>query len=153
LKRAVAGEPRPTDGGRGQTPAARAFAALRRGDLPSAQSIAAAAPGWAAARAALAAGAVRVDPHAAVGYAALRGLTRDLDGSAGTVERDATLWRIAALALREEAYFPTDAPPPLGRRLEPEDLERQLAERMEDEEPTILRETPSAPAARGSAST
>ena len=145
LARARRNQPYPTKALRRQTVAARAFAALEAGDFPAAQSIAISAPGWATARAALVAGAVRSDPHSSVGYPALHMLATQLDGSAGATDRDSVLWRDLALALREDAYFPTDPPPPLGRRVDLAELDRLLSERMEDDEPTIMKELPSAP--------
>src|SRR5262249_29451848 len=58
---------------------------------------------------------------------------------------DPVLWRLHALALRTEATSPIDAPPPLGRRLDRLELERQLADRVEEAEPTIMKELHSAP--------
>jgi tetratricopeptide (TPR) repeat protein len=68
---------------------------------------------WGRARAELVAGAARAGDEP-VGEAALAAIGEKLDATAGTLDRDATLWRAHALALREEAIFPTDVPPPLG---------------------------------------
>jgi hypothetical protein len=110
--------------------------------MQAALSIAGSAPGWPTARAALAAAAWRAGGEAPVAYAALHAVGAGLDGSAGETSPNATLWRLAALELREAAYFPVDTPPPLGPRTSPADFARQLEERIEEEEPTIMKEVP-----------
>ena len=145
LARAQRGQPYTPRQVRGETAAARAFAAIEAGDFPGALAIAGSAPGWDTARAALVAGAARTDPHLPVGYAALQALTSQLGASAGATDRDATLWRVLALGLREDATFPADPSPPLGPRTELAELDRKVAERLEDEEPTIMKELPSSP--------
>jgi len=141
LARATRDEPYPPRTQRLAEPGPRAFAALAAGDPGAAASIAASASDWAAARAGLAAAAVRVD-ESPVGEDALRIIAANLDASAGAVDREPALWRVQALALREEAYFPADTPPPLGERMSREELDRQLADLIEEDEPTIMRELP-----------
>src|SRR5262249_35601747 len=72
----------------------------------------------------------------------------NLDATAGALDLDATLWRLAALALREDAGLGIDPPPTLGPRMEPAEFARQLAERMEEDEPTFMKELPQVPTVR-----
>src|SRR5262249_36050184 len=134
LGRAQRAESEPPHPLRSAQPRGRAFAALLANDMHAAAAVAAAAPSWATARAAPAAAAWRGDDHTPVPYAALRAIVEDLEASAGTIARDATLWRVRALALREDAYFPADPPPPLGPRTDAAEFTRKLKERIEDEE-------------------
>src|SRR5262249_49761037 len=126
---------------------ARAFDAVAAGDMKAATSIAASAPGWGTLRAALAAVAFRTD-GAPLPEPALRLIAANLDGCAGTTELDATLWRFAAHALRADAFYPIDPPPPLGRRIARDELDRLLAERLEEDEPTIMKELADVPTVR-----
>jgi tetratricopeptide (TPR) repeat protein len=142
LARAQRGEPYAVTPLRSATAPARAFAALTAGDMQAALSIAGSAPGWPTARAALAAAAWRADDQMPVSPGALRFIVDELDRSAGETGRDATLWRLLALELVEAAYFPVDTPPPLGARVSPADFARQLEDRLEEEEPTIMKEVP-----------
>jgi tetratricopeptide (TPR) repeat protein len=148
LARAQRGEPYPQKPLRGAGARARAFAAVTAGDMKAASSIASSDPGWGTARAALAAVALRTDAAVAVPEAALRLIAANLDGCAGALDRDATLWRLTALALRADAFFPIDPPPPLGARMAKDELDRQLAERLEEDEPTIMKELANAPTVR-----
>lgn len=144
LSRATRGEPYPQQAPKAG-PAARAFAALAAGDVAVATSIAAASRDWGAARAGLVAAALRTDSETAVSFDALRAIGAAIDASEGSTDRDTALWRAHALALRADAWFPRDTPPPFGPRLDRSELERLLADRSEEDEPTIMREVPEQP--------
>ena len=52
-----------------------------------------------------------------------------LERSTGATQPEAVLARIRALRIRDNAFIQIDAPPPLGARYTPEELERAYLER------------------------
>ena len=110
--------------------AALAFQLLAAGDFATA-AVALAGSSWRARRAALAASAFRSssDNHVEVTPRARAAAASMLVATAGQLDRDAVLCRIAALDLREAAYFARDVRPRLGERLTREAFERELRTR------------------------
>ncbi|MGE3543879.1 MAG: hypothetical protein AB7L28_08095, partial [Kofleriaceae bacterium] len=88
-------------------------------------------PSWSIARVALAACEFRTldDNGMPVPARALEAALALLVRSEGTSDPEATLARIRALRIRDNAYIQTDPPPPLGARHTVEEFERGFAER------------------------
>ncbi|MGE0548376.1 MAG: hypothetical protein AB7O24_02305 [Kofleriaceae bacterium] len=88
-------------------------------------------PSWSIARVALAACEFRsLDENGVpVTARALEAAIALLGRSEGTTDPEATLARIRALRIRDNAYIQTDPPPPLGARYSAEEFERGFAER------------------------
>ncbi|MFT3697204.1 MAG: hypothetical protein QM831_28940 [Kofleriaceae bacterium] len=108
----------------------QAFLDLEAGNLEQLTS-AITSPSWAIARAALAACEFRTDDENGIPVAP-RALDAALDilaRTAGVQSIDATLARIRALKIRDNAYIQIDPPPPLGMRFTAEEFEKMHAER------------------------
>jgi len=88
-------------------------------------------PSWGIARVALAACEFRGDDDSGIPVAprALDAAVAILARTAGTTEPEATLARLRALRIRDNAFIQIDPPPPLGARYSTEEFERLYAER------------------------
>ena len=88
-------------------------------------------PSWGIARVALAASEFRTDDESGIPVAprALDAAVAILGRSEGTTNPEATLARIRALRIRDNAFIQIDPPPPLGLRYTQEEFERAYAER------------------------
>jgi tetratricopeptide (TPR) repeat protein len=119
LHRAQHNEPYPATPLRNQTPERQAFRALEEGALPRSLSLSHRGDSWELARVALATAEFRhpTDNDRPVSPLALEIAQQILDRSAGQTDKHASLARVHALRIRENAYLQIDAPPPLGARL------------------------------------
>jgi tetratricopeptide (TPR) repeat protein len=107
-----------------------AFAALGDGDLElAAEELD--SESWLRVRCALAASEFRrpEDSGVPVAAAAIEAAKQVLARSVGCLGVHATLCRIRALRIRDNAFVQIDPPPPLGSRLTPEQFERQYQDR------------------------
>jgi tetratricopeptide (TPR) repeat protein len=88
-------------------------------------------PSWGITRAALAASEFRTDDESGIPVPprALDAAVTVLTRTAGSLDPDATLARIRALRIRDNAFIQIDPPPPLGVRFSTEEFERAYAER------------------------
>ncbi len=88
-------------------------------------------PSWGLARVALAACEFRKDDESGIPVAprALDAAVAILGRSEGTTNPEATLARIRALRIRDNAFIQIDPPPPLGLRYSADEFERAYAER------------------------
>jgi hypothetical protein len=88
-------------------------------------------PSWGITRSALAACEFRTDDESGIPVAprALDAAIAVLGRTEGQTNIDATLARIRALKIRDNAFIQIDPPPPMGLRSTPEDFERAYAER------------------------
>ncbi|MBK7535290.1 MAG: hypothetical protein IPI49_07915 [Myxococcales bacterium] len=130
MERIVAQETMPVAGGSEDSPERQDFAALEAGDTDLAAE-ALDSDSWMRVRAALAATEFRQIeengvPVAAVAIDAARQL---LARSIGSLSLDATLCRIRALRILDNAFVQIDPPPPMGSRLSAEQFERQYQDR------------------------
>ncbi|MBA3463743.1 MAG: hypothetical protein H0T46_27550 [Deltaproteobacteria bacterium] len=88
-------------------------------------------PSWGIARVALCACEFRSDDESGIPVAprALDAAVAMLGRTEGTTNPDATLARIRALRIRDNAFIQIDPPPPLGTRYTVAEFERAYAER------------------------
>jgi tetratricopeptide (TPR) repeat protein len=88
-------------------------------------------PSWGVARVALAACEFRTDDESGIPVAprALEAAVTMLGRTEGTLDPEATLARVRALRIRDNAFIQIDPPPPLGLRYTREEFERLYAER------------------------
>jgi hypothetical protein len=122
-------EPPPTADSPERSMERRAFAELERGEFDGLFA-AAGSPSWGIARAALAAAEFRRDDESGVPVSprALDAALAILGRSRGTTQRDATLARIRALRIRDNAFIQIDPPPPLGARMSADEFEQRHTE-------------------------
>jgi tetratricopeptide (TPR) repeat protein len=113
-----------------QTMERQAFADLEAGRFDRIVS-ATGSPSWGITRAALAACEFRKDDESGIPVPprALDAAVAVLQRTVGTTNLDATLARIRALRIRDNAFIQIDPPPPLGARMTWEDFERGYLER------------------------
>jgi tetratricopeptide (TPR) repeat protein len=111
-----------------------AFDALASGDMQLAEELATHGNSWGLFRAALASSEFRYesDNNVPVPGKALEAARMVLERTVGNPLPDATLARIRALRMRENAFIQIDPPPPLGARMRREDFARAFAARSGD---------------------
>ena len=108
----------------------RAWAELEAGNF-DVLTPAITSPSWGITRAALAACEFRTQDENGIPVAprALEAAVAVLGRTAGALHPDATLARMRALRIRDNAFIQIDPPPPLGLRFSVEDFERSYMER------------------------
>lgn len=130
MERIVAQETMPIAGGAEDSPERQAFAALEAGDIDAAAEELG-SDSWVRVRAALAATEFRRIEENGVPVASLAidAARQVLARSIGSLNLDATLCRIRAQRILDNAFVQIDPPPPMGSRLTVEQFERQYQDR------------------------
>src|SRR5690606_33791305 len=130
MDRIVAQQKPPTRRSPDQTIERRAWTDLEEGRFDALTS-AITSPSWGITRAALAANEFRTQDENGIPVAprALEAAVTVLARTVGALHPDATLARIRALRIRDNAFIQIDPPPPLGVRYSTEEFERAYQER------------------------